>query len=107
MAGRKSQFAMEFVVLIAFMLVIFLGFFAVVSMRILEAKENENKQIAKEIANMVQDEVTLANSVADGYKRTFNVQQKFKGSSYNIAVIGNRELVVNYSYIIGASFEFL
>ncbi len=94
---RKGQFALEFIVLVSFMLLIFLGLFAVLSSRILEAKDWENKQIAEELANTVVDEVMLANSVADGYSRNFEVPRKFKGNSYTIEIIGDRELVVNYS----------
>ena len=87
---------MEFIVLIAFMFLIFVGFFAVVSARILEAKEGENKQIAQSLANLVFDEIKLANSAANGYSRTFNVPSKIKGNTYAISIASNRELTVNY-----------
>ena len=93
---NKSQFALEFIVLIAFMFLIFVGFFAVVSARILEAKEGENKQIAQSLANLVFDEIKLANSAANGYSRTFNVPSKIKGNTYAISIASNRELTVNY-----------
>ena len=93
---NKSQFALEFILIIAFMLLLFLGFFTVISSRILEAKENENKQIAEGLANLVFDEVKLANSVADGYSRTFTLPKRVKGISYNISILDNRELVANY-----------
>lgn len=93
---NKSQFALEFIVLIAFMFLIFVGFFAVVSARILEAKEGENKQIAQSLANLVFDEIKLANSAANGYSRAFNVPSQIKGNTYAISIASNRELTVNY-----------
>ncbi len=92
----KSQFALEFIILIAFMLLLFLGSFAVISSRILEAKEEENKQIAEKLANRVFDEINLAKSATDGYSRTFTILKKVKGSDYSIAIKDDRELVVNY-----------
>ena len=92
----KSQFALEFIILISFMFLLFLGSFAVVSSRILEAKEEENKQIAEDLANLVFGEINLAKSAADGYSRTFTIIKKVKGSPYSIEIIENRELVVNY-----------
>jgi|SRR3989338_7930055 len=93
---NKSQFALEFIVLIAFMFLVFVGFFAIVSARILEAKESENKQIAETLANLVFDEIKLANSAEDGYSRTFNIPTRVKGSTYTISIASNRELTVNY-----------
>jgi hypothetical protein len=93
---KQSQFALEFTVLIAFMLLLFLGFFAVTSSRVLDAKDEENRQIAEDLANLVFEEIKLANSVEDGYSRVFNIPRKVKGASYNVSIIENRELVANY-----------
>lgn len=92
----NAQFAIEFVVLVAFMFLIFLGFTAVITSKILEAKENERQKIAEDIATLVRNEIDLAKSVADGYNRIFSIPNKVEGSDYNIEIIDNRELVVNY-----------
>jgi len=91
---QKSQFALEFTVLIAFMLLIFLGFFATTSSKILSAKDEENRLIAEELANFVLDEIKLAVSVSDGYYRVFEIPRRAKGSVFNISIIENTELVV-------------
>ena len=92
----NAQFAIEFVVLISFMFIIFLGFIAVITSKVLEAKENEIQQIAEDIAALAENEIKLAKSATDGYSRTFNLPSKISGNSYDIEIIGNRELVVNY-----------
>jgi len=96
--GKKTnaQFAIEFIVLIAFMFVVFLGFTAIITSKILEAKENERQEIAEDIAQLAKNEIDLARSVSDGYNRTFNLPNKIEGNSYTIFIIDNRELVVNY-----------
>jgi len=93
----NAQFAIEFIVLMAFMFLIFLGFIAVITSKVLEAKENERLGIAEDIAALVKNEIDLAKSASDGYNRNFNLPSKIKGNSYSINIIGNRELVVNYT----------
>ncbi len=92
----NAQFAIEFVILIAFMFFIFLGFITVIASKVLDAKENERQKIAEDIATLVRNEIDLAKSVADGYNRIFSIPNKVEGSDYNIEIIDNRELVVNY-----------
>ena len=97
-AGKrnKAQFAIEFIVLIAFMFVIFLGFTAVITSKILDEKEIKRQQTAEDIATLAKNEIDLARSVSDGYNRTFDLPASIEGNSYNISIIGGRELVVNY-----------
>jgi len=94
--STKAQFAIEFIVLIAFMFLIFVGFIAVITTKILEAKDNERQGIVEDIATLVKNEIVLAKSVTDGYSRTFNLPPRIKGNIYSIEIIDNRELVVNY-----------
>jgi len=93
---KNAQFAIEFIMLIAFMFVIFLGFIAIITSKILEAKENERQEIAENIVLLAKNEIDLARSVSDGYARTFTLPAKVNGNSYTIEIVDNRELVVNY-----------
>ena len=92
----KSQSATEFVVLASIMLLVILGFFAVTSSRLLEAREEGNRKIAKDIADFAYREIELAVSLNDGYNRTFALPQKVNGIDYSINITDNRELIVNY-----------
>jgi len=94
--STKAQFAIEFIVLLAFMFLIFVGFIAVITTKILEAKENERQGIVEDIATLVKNEIDLAKSVSDGYSRTFNLPTRIEGNVYSVEIIDNRELVVNY-----------
>lgn len=93
---NKAQFAMEFIVLVAFMFIIFLGFTAVITSKIIDAKESGRQQAAEDIAALAKNEIELANSVSDGYARTFSLPSAVERNSYNISIMGNRELVVRY-----------
>lgn len=92
----KSQSAVEFIILTSFMLLVLLGFFAITSSRLLEAREEGNKRIAQDIADFAYREVEIAKSVNDGYTRTFIMPQSVNGVDYGISIIDNRELTVNY-----------
>ena len=92
----NAQFSIEFIMLIAFMFLVFLGFMAVVTSKIIEAKENERQKIAEDIAALARNEIDIAKSMADGYARNFTIPSKMKGNSYTIEIINDRELVVKY-----------
>src|SRR3989344_6539539 len=92
----KAQFAVEFVILLAFMFFLFLGILAIISAKIFEAKEDEIQLIAENIATLVTSEVDTAKPLSDGYTRTFSIPNKIKGNDYQIGIIDNRELIVNY-----------
>lgn len=93
---RKSQSAMEFIILASFMLLVILGFFAVTSSSVLEAREEKNKKIAEDIASIAYREIEIAKSVNDGYTKTFTIPQTVNGIDYSIRIINDRELIVNY-----------
>lgn len=92
----KSQSAIEFIVLASFMLLVIVGFFAVASSKVLESREEANRQISQDIAELAYKEIEIAKSVNDGYARTFIMPQTVNGVNYSIRIIDNRELVVNY-----------
>lgn len=92
----KSQSSVEFVILASFMIVVILGFFAVTSSRVLDAREEGNRKIAQDIAEIAYSEIELAKSVSDGYTRVFTMPRKIGDVSYNLTIIDNRELIVNY-----------
>ena len=94
--SKESQSAVEFIVLASFMLLVILGFFAVTSSRMLEAKEESNRKTAEDIAEFAYREIEIAKSVNDGYTRVFAMPQTVNGVNYSISIVDNRELVVGY-----------
>lgn len=92
----KSQSATEFIVLASFMFLVIVGFFAVTSSKALEAREEANKKITEDIAELAYREIETAKSVNDGYTRNFAMPTTVNGINYSINIIDNRELVVNY-----------
>lgn len=82
--SKRSQTAIEFVILIAFVLFFFVTFSLVIQGNMSD-KLREKKNLAiKEIALTVQDEINLASSSSDGYFRTFKIPKNLNGQEYSI-----------------------
>lgn len=93
---KKSQSAVEFVVLASFMFLVILSLLAIISSTVIEAKEEGSRKIAGDIAEFVYKEIETAKSVRDGYMRIFYVPQAVNGINYYINITDSRELTVNY-----------
>ena len=94
--SKKSQFAIEFVILLAVMFIIFLGAFSFATAKIIAAKEKEREIASTQLAQLVQSEILLAKNAPDGYQRTFDMPARVKGHTYNASIIDDRELVVHF-----------
>ena len=94
--SKKTQFAIEFTFLMAFMFVIFLSFTGIITAKILDAKENQRQQIAEDVAVFANNEIELAQSVSDGYSRNFTLPSRINGNNYSVIILDNREIVANY-----------
>ncbi len=93
---NNAQFAIEFIVLIAFMFLIFIGFIAVITSKVLESKETEKLGIAEDVSTLIKNEVELAKAASNGYSRTFSLPDKIGGNIYTTQIIDNRELIITY-----------
>jgi len=92
----NAQFAIEFIVLIAFMFLIFIGFIAIIASKVLESKETEKLKVAEDIVELIENEMEIAKTVSNGYKRTFTLPLKIGGNVYTTRIIDNRELVTTF-----------
>ena len=92
----NAQFAIEFIVLIAFMFLVFVVFLSVITSRLIESKETEVQETAEDIATLVSNEVYTAKPLSDGYTRTFELPNTINGNDYTVEIIDNRELVITY-----------
>lgn len=97
---KKSQSAMEFVILTSLMILVFLIFYIVIQQKIVIATEDKNDAAAQQVMNLVINEIKLAESVTDDYSRQFSTPSYLNNLQYNITIIpgvGNStELVIKY-----------
>ena len=101
---KKSQSSIEFVILIAFMLMVVVTFFAFTTNKISESSGDANIQLAEDIADIPLKEVMFAKTVSDGYSRVFTMPSQINNKPYQIAIIENHEIVVNFSGIEAVKF---
>jgi len=92
----KAQFAIEFILLLVFMFIVFLGITTVITSKVLDSKEAANQLLVEDLATLAKNEIDLAMSASNGYTRTFTLPVKLEGNAYGITILGNRELVVTY-----------
>ncbi len=97
-AGRKgrAQSSIEFLLIIAFMTLAFVSFFALANSRLAESTEQKTFQTAADIAAIVTSQVDVATGVNGGFSTRFLVPQTVDGSTYNITIVDKRELIVLY-----------
>jgi len=86
MNKKKAQSAIEFVILVGFVLSMFTIFFLIIQENV-SYKISERRDLEiKEIALTVRDEIDLASSSAEGYSRNFSLPEKISGKDYEINV---------------------
>jgi hypothetical protein len=89
MNNNKAQSAMEFIVIMAGMMAIFVILISVIQLRIGD-KGMERKDVAiYEMASNLQDEINLAAASSDGYSRQFRMPNSILQNNYHIEVIGD------------------
>jgi hypothetical protein len=90
---KKAQSALEFVVLVGFMLFFFVSFIFLLELNMQQKNSEKIDTGVREIALTVQDEINLAHSASDGYSRNFSLPFSILGSNYT-AIINARSVYV-------------
>ena len=91
---RTGQTALEFMVLLGFMLIVFTSFFYVVKERSEVSTQQARYVELITVSEIVQEEVTIANRVKDGYRRVFDLPKTIGGAPYTILLDGRSEITV-------------
>jgi hypothetical protein len=91
-----AQSSLEFLLIIAFMALVFVSFFALANAKLSESKDQRVYQTAADIATIVKGQVELATQLHDGFSTAFVVPQVVDGATYTMQIIDQRELVVVY-----------
>jgi len=106
---RKSQVAMEFVMLIVIAFMIMIVFAIFTRGRIVDLRGEEEYVSLKDVTHAVQSEITTAANVEDGYERQFTVPLTLDGINYTIGISEgyvvseseNHEYVLRVSPVVG------
>jgi len=87
--NKKSQSAIEFVILIGFVLFFFTVFFLTIQENMSDKLKQKTNLAVKEVALTVQDEINLASKASGGYYREFKIPDKISGRDYKINITEN------------------
>ena len=90
---RKSQGAIEFLIIFGAMLFFFIIFFGIIQENISEKDKEKERIVAQSVALDVQDEINLAAESSEGYSREFSVPENIFGKEYSINVTQSRILI--------------
>lgn len=83
---RPGQTALEFMIVISILLVLFAAVFTVFSRREIEALEKETKLQANEIADMITYHLDLALVQGSGFSQQFKLPAKLGTNSYRVVI---------------------
>ena len=89
----KSQAAMEFMILVGILLLVFSIMFGVIASKTTDMSKKKEIIIADDIVTKVQKETNLAARVLDGYSREFTLPQNIANKDYNISIVGNEVIL--------------
>lgn len=83
-----------------FTTLIFLVLFIAFSTRLTDLNKENREQAIYEVLDLVVDEVEVASTVKDGYRRKFTIPNSIFGNNYTINITGNRLLEIKYDAIV-------
>ena len=92
----KGQSAFEFLLIVAFLTLVFVSLFSLVNSRLADETQGRVEATAADIAGLVVDQVVLAAGLNDGYSSTFTIPEVINGQSYSLDLVDGREVVVVY-----------
>jgi hypothetical protein len=85
---RKSQVAMEFIMLVLLAFMIMIVFTVVGRDSMVDLRKEEEFVALKDVALAVQSEIFTATNVEDGYTREFGLPASLNGINYTIQISG-------------------
>jgi len=106
--GMRGQTSIEFLILFGFMLIVFLSFFVIIQQYVTSSHANHIQNALVEVAQVVEEELLLANQVNPIYKRQINLPATIVEQIYSVYIVDNTELILNttnYEYLIFLPFN--
>jgi hypothetical protein len=90
----RGQTAIEFIILLGFMLFVFTTFFYVIHERSSIIVAQNNHLELQTISDILLQEITIASRVKDGYTRTFEIPFTLKNGNYTVMLSNSSEITV-------------
>lgn len=92
----RAQATVEFIILIGFLFLIFLGFAALLQSRFVQVSHDNTQARLQQVASIVITEADLAEGVGDGYSRVFEIPFTIGGLNYSLEIQDNKDLILAF-----------
>jgi len=86
MQSKKAQLSIEFSFIAGILLASFVIFMLIVQENLSEETRDRKMMEMKEVANIVKNEIDLAHSSIEGYRREFKLPSQVYGSDYDVRI---------------------
>ena len=83
----KGQSALEFMLLVGVVLFMFVAFYGVLNMQLSDKAQQGVYETLLDRSQSVQDEIALAHSSENGYRRVFVIDSEIYGQPYNMTIV--------------------
>ncbi len=103
----RGQSGIEFIVLLGFLILVFLGFSFVINAKINEQHEANRQDLYAQLADKIEREVLLAARVRPGYSRQFTLPMTLDGELYEVHLETKDTLVIILSTSANEYLRFL
>lgn len=79
---KRAQAANETAIIIAFMTLFLTVFLAAVSEKLVVATDERTKELAEDLSDVIESELTIASNAQEGYERIFSLPSLLDGKDY-------------------------
>jgi|TARA_B100002003_G_C13844029_1_gene414089 uncharacterized protein (UPF0333 family) len=87
--SKKSQIAMEFMLLSGIALILAIIFVSLSISQIKDLYTTKEYLLLKDVALKIQNEISIASYAENGYSRSFKLPDKINNRDYNITIVNN------------------
>jgi hypothetical protein len=89
MDNKKAQSAIEFMIIVGAVVFFAVAFLGMIQLNISDRVREQRDILIKDVAFIVQDEISLAHGSIDGYSRNFTLPPKISGAQYGLNITHN------------------
>lgn len=93
---KKGQAAIEFAILLGFVLIGVSGLFILLASTLERYEINKDNAMMDQVINLVETEILFAESAEGNFEREFFLPQNLEGFTYEISLNDERELFIRY-----------
>jgi len=94
---KQGQAANETALIIGFMTLFLIAFLAVISDKLVIATDDRTKELAEDLADVIESELILAANAQEGYSRIFTLPFSLDGKPYTLVFYNKTNTNANFT----------